>query len=86
MMVMLTLATALSINWDPKADMGMGTVRDTGRTMAAQGQLGGILNSLCNTLARELRKIDRMDCINAEMIGKRTGDSRSRLARVGEDD
>ena len=30
MMVMLTLATALSINWDQKADVGMGTVRETG--------------------------------------------------------
>jgi hypothetical protein len=36
MMVMPILATALSINWDSNADMVIGTVRDTGRTMATQ--------------------------------------------------
>jgi hypothetical protein len=44
------------------------------------------LNSLCNTLARELRKIDRINSIDAEMIGKLTGDNRFTLAGVGEDD
>ena len=67
MMVMLTIATTLSNNWDQKADVGMSTVRDTGRTMVTQRQLGGILNSFC-TLAWELRKID-LNCIDAEMIG-----------------
>jgi hypothetical protein len=45
-----------------------------------------IVNSLCNTLARELRKIDRMNNLNAERLGQRTWDSRFTLAGVGEDD
>ena len=44
------------------------------------------MKSLCNTLAREVRKIDRMNSFDAERFGQSKWDSRFTLDRVGEDD
>ena len=44
------------------------------------------MDSLCNTLASEERKLDRMNGTDAESFGQSMQDSRITLARVGEDD
>ena len=65
MMAMATPATSLSTRW---LSVEMSMRRDTGRTTVTQGELREILNSFCNMLARELRLIDSLSCIAAEVM------------------